>query len=149
MINEYLPVPVYGLKDLIVGKTPTYVDWDVDPTDGADITDGDISTICTTGTKAIGAGFQFAYIEFDLGGSHHFITGGNGQSSATAGAPYLYLFIYSNGNWERVRSQIGYYSYRGLLSVAGYGSKVRLGFTGSAIATISPSMNQFNVWKVV
>jgi hypothetical protein len=41
---------ILGLEDLIADKTPTLIGWTVNPTDAADITDGDISTICDPGS---------------------------------------------------------------------------------------------------
>jgi hypothetical protein len=39
------------VTDLIAGVTPTLADWTVDPTDSADITDGDPATFCTAGNN--------------------------------------------------------------------------------------------------
>jgi len=135
------------LKDLIVGVTPTYVGWDVDPTDGADITDGSLTTVCDTGSTVCGAGWQYSYIEFDWGVHTRFLVTGFGGSTATAGSAYIYPFVKYDGTWRQAQTSLtGWQNTPFGMSAEGTG--FRLGFTSDGAATIAPAVYGLQIWKV-
>lgn len=138
---------VSTLKNLIAGVTPTYVDWDTDPTDGANITDGSITTTCSTGSKVCGAGWQYAYIEFDLGVHTRFFVTGYGGSTATAGTPHIYPFVRYDGTWRQASPYLSEWQDRPFHG-GGEGDRFRLGLTASAAATITPDVHGLQIWKV-
>lgn len=137
-----------GLKDLIAYTTPTLSGWTVDPTDTADITDGDISTFCTTGNKVAGGGYQYGYMEWDLGAFYHILVAGLMRASVTAGTVALYVFFWNGSAWIqgcRMSSSSTFYH---IAPCEGLCSKVRLGFASTAAATISPNVRECNVWRI-
>jgi len=138
-----------GLVDLIAGKTPTFSGWTVDPTDGEKITDGDISTYCTTGYKVAGSAWEYAYFEWDLGGFYNFMCTFVGCGFSSAGTINFYLFLWDGANWIRTASTISSSSwpYAGLVG-GGVGSKVRLGITPDVAATITPNVREFHAWRL-
>ena len=138
-----------GLTDLIAGKTPTFSGWTVNPSDAADITDGDISTFCTTGNKVAAGSWQYAYFEWDLGAFYTVAVSGVGAGSATVGTPKLYAEFWDGAAWVRSHqlltdgSTVRVFGLRGALC-----SKVRLGIASDAAATITPNIREFNVWRL-
>lgn len=135
------------LWDLIAGVTPTYTDWDTDPTDGANITDGDVTTACTTGSKVCGGAWQYAYIEWDLGAHTKFLVTGYGGSTATAGIPYIYPYVRYDGTWRQVCYYLSERQDRPFYG-GGEGDRLRLGVTSSEASTIAPDVHGLQIWKV-
>jgi len=137
-----------GLVDLITGKLPTFSGWDADPTDGADITDGDISTFCTTGTTAASA-YQYVYIDYDLGSFYDvFCTGVCGFGSS-AGDPRMYLSFWDGAAWIRSSEYVQFgTSVRSLTQYGAMCSKVRLGIASDQISTLTPNIREFHVWRM-
>ena len=137
-----------GLVDLIAGVTPTYNAWDTDPTDGADITDGDISTFCTTGNKVNAAAWDECRFEWDLGAFYNVICTGVGSSNATAGTPVVYADFYNGAGWVQSRASMfgSADTYGG--GFGGVCSKVRLSLMSSQIATLTPNIRGFHVWRL-
>lgn len=136
-------------RDLISGVTPTLSGWTVDPTDHADITDGDISTFCTTGNKVTGAGWQYAYFEWDLGAFYNVLCGGVGASTATAGSKEIYVLLWDGAAWVTCKYNVATgTTVKSFATFTGRCSKVRLGITGDAAATITPNIREFNVWRM-
>ena len=135
------------MTDLIVGVAPTYSGWDVDPTDGADITDGSITTVCSTGSKVCSAGWEYAYIEWDLGVHTRFLVTGFGGNTATAGTPYMYLGVEYNGTWRQCADYMSTWQ-NAPLGMSAEGAGVRLGLTSSAASTIAPDVYGLQVWRV-
>lgn len=134
------------LTDLISGVTPTYNGWDVDPTDGANITDGDTTTACTSGSAAVVA-WTTADIEFDLGAVYSFMVVGFGGSTATAGTPYIYLSTYIDSNWRSAHVTLSDWTNRPMFG-GGIGSKVRLGCTSGSAATVAPAVYELQVLRL-
>ncbi len=138
-----------GLIDLIAGETPTFTDWTNDPTDAADITDGDISTFCTTGNKVAGGSWQYAYFEWDLGAFYSVVVGGVGAGSATVGTPKLYVEFWNGASWIRSHQLLTDGSAVRVSGVrAALCSKVRFGIASDAAATITPNIREFNIWRL-
>lgn len=138
-----------GLVDLIAGVTPTFVDWTVDPTDAADITDGDISSFCTTGNKVMGAGWQRAHIEWDLGAFYNVLCSGVGTAAVTAGTEYLFVDLWNGAAWVAHSSHVlSGAAVAAFSTVSGMASQVRLSITGDAAATITPNIREFSVWRL-
>ncbi len=137
-------------RDLISGVTPTYSGWTVDPTDGADITDGNISTICTTGNKVAGSGWQSAIFEWDLGATYNVFVTAVGGIGVTAGNPRSNLWLYDGSSWIAATGDV--FAWSGDLKVGtvygGVCSKVRLGITSDAAATITPNIRECHVWRL-
>ena len=139
----------HGLVDLIAGKTPTLADWTNDPSDGGDITDGDITTFCTTGNKVAGAGWQYAYFEWDLGAFYTVLCTGVGNISVSAGGPNIYTKFWDGSAWitsTRPLQEFG--SNRVFLPFGCECSKIRLGVTSDAAATITPNIREFHAWRL-
>ena len=148
MKTETTAVPIYGLENLIAGVTPAYSGWTVDPTDGANITDGNIATICTTGNKVCGGAWQYAYFEWDLGDFYNVFISGVGGSTTTAGNLYTYIRFWDGGAWRSPTERtagglLNIYEVSGCLC-----SKVRIGIGASAAATITPNIREFHVWRI-
>jgi hypothetical protein len=138
-----------GLVDLIAGKTPSLVDWTVDPTDGADITDGDITTFCTTGSKTTGAGWQYAYLDWDLGAMYNVLCTGALFPAVTAGSGYCYLWFWDDASWVMANDVfVSASSIRHGTAVGGLCSKVRLGITSNAAADVTPNIRELHAWRL-
>lgn len=138
-----------GLVDLIAGVTPTLVDWTNNPTNAENITDGDSTTVCNTGNKVQGGGYQFAYFEWQLGAEYDILTGGQGYLTLDAGSLHVFIFFYNNGAWHRVGEEVTTYGASApFVAFAGRASAVRLAITSSMAATIVPSITEFNVWRL-
>ena len=137
-----------GLVDLIAGVTPTYVDWTVDPTDGADITDNDVSTSCTTGNNVIAGGYVMCFFEWDLGAMYQVLVSVLGIAIATAGTPRLRAYFYDGTDWNRVYNDLTNAAYPGGTVAGSHCSKVRLGCTSSVAATVTPDVTDFHVWRL-
>jgi len=138
-----------GLVDLIAGKTPTFVDWTTDPTDAANITDGDISTSCTTAEKIAGAGYQYAYMDWDLGGLYDVLCGAVVAVGVTAGTGKCRLFLWDGANWIEAASTSSENALSRISpSFSGRASKVRLGFYCNIAATITPNIRELHAWRL-
>ena len=137
------------LVDLIAGITPTLVDWTVDPTDAADITDGDITTFCTTGNNVIAGGWDYAYFEWDLGAIYNVICSGVLANSVTAGSGRCFLSFWDGANWRTGTNDFVYGANiaHGFVT-GGMCSKIRLGITSDAAATVTPNIREFHVWRL-
>jgi len=139
--------PGRGLVDLIAGVTPTYVGWDNDPTDGANITDGDTTTACTTGdgAKLAGVGIE---MRWELGGLYTVNIGFIGTSTATAGTPYVDMYLYNGVNSVTTRSSIS----AGVLcvgtSLTAQCSRIALVLVSTADATLAPNIREVTAWKL-
>jgi hypothetical protein len=144
-----VPIPFYGLTNLIAGITPTYIGWNTDPTDGADITDGDLTTICNTGSKTLTAGYQYGVFEWTFP-ECYVITGGIGSSNADAGTERTYILMYDGTDWTRNSLYTNNYSgnKQPMMACSGLCSGVRLALTSTAPCTMTPDIRNFNVWKV-
>lgn len=137
------------LEDLIAGVTPTLVDWTNNPTDAADITDGDITTYCTTGDKVAAGGYQDAVFEWDLGAFYNVLVTGVGAVAATAGTPAATASFYDGAAWRTGEASLVYNT--GMTTFTMHGamaSKVRLEIFSNAAATITPNIREFNVWRI-
>lgn len=136
------------VTNLIAGATPTFSGWDADPTDAADITDGDIATICTTGSVAAAA-WAYAYIEYDLGSFYDVICTLFGNVAVTAGTGYLNVEHFDGSNWfaPSTVASLGNSAHAGIVSGSKC-SKVRLTLTSSNISTNTPNIREFSVWRL-
>lgn len=137
------------LTDLIANKVPTFSGWTVNPTDAGNITDGNIATFCTTGNDVRGGAWQYAYMEWDLGGFYNVLIGGVGASTATAGSAEIYIFMWNGAAWVDGRYNISSSTTPKVFQpYFGKCSKIRIGFTGSAAATMTPNIREFNAWRL-
>lgn len=137
------------LEDLIAGKTPTYVDWTADPTDGVNITDNDISTFCTTGNKVTGGGWITANIEWNLNNFYNVIATFVGHVDVTGGTGYIFVEFWDGTGWIQGNSSV--VSGANILYGAIFGgkcSKVRIVLTSSAASTNTPNIREFQVWRI-
>ena len=139
-----------GLVDLVAGKQPIFSGWTNNPTDAVDITDGDPTTICTTGDKVCGGGYQECYIEYDLGGSYDVIVNGLGYTHVLAGGGRLYIQGYDGANWMSSYSAAN--NTQSLLTWASVGfqhvSKIRTRHYSDGATTISPQIGFISVWRL-
>lgn len=137
-----------GMVDLIRGITPTLFDWDTDPTDAANIVDGDPNTICHEGTVNIAA-YGAAGFEWLFDRSYQVITGGIGKTVVSAGTPRMYVWFKTNDTWRTPNEMVHYGTTdSGLLSMGGIANGVRLRLVGTAEATMTPYIRNFHVWRV-
>lgn len=149
MNSQVTPLFLYGLKDLIAGVTPTLTGWTADPTDQGEITDNDITTICTTGNKVAGGGYQYGYFEWDLGGLYNLLIGGVGGAGVTFGTSLIVLQIWNGAVWVSSTSFLAKNTgVVNMLSAVTSGSKVRIGLGSSVAATITPNIREFHVWRL-
>ena len=150
MKSQVIALPrLYGLEDLIAGVTPTYSGWTVNPTDGANITDGDITTFCTTGNKVAGGGWQYGIFEWDLGAFYNIIVSGVGEICVTAGTACGYIFIWDGAAWITCASTtILGANLRNFSPYIGKGSKIRLCIGSGLAATITPNIREFHAWRL-
>jgi len=138
-----------GLVDLIAGKLPTFSGWDTNPTDAADITDGDITTFCTTGNKICTGGWQFAYLEWDLGALYNVSCSGVLAIIVSASTGRCFLNFWNGSAWLDTREDwMNGSTVKHCVCVGGLCSKVRLGIMSDAAATISPNIREFHVWRL-
>ena len=138
-----------GLTDLIAGKTPTFVDWTTDPTDAANITDGDISTFCTSGDKIASGAWQIASCEYDLGGFYNVLVSGFGTADVTSGTSYVYVKFWDGSAWQvPVNHVISGSTVRPFRVNSSQCSKVLLGITSDGATTITPNIRELNVWRL-
>lgn len=149
MISRVSPIPLaYGLEDLIAGVAPTFDGWDTDPTDGANITDGDPATACTTGTSNQAA-FSPLYVIWDLPAVYNILVTGLGRIIASAGTPRWYVNLYAAGSWRAPSELAGYgTSDAPLVAFGGMAEKVRLRFLSTDIATLTPYIRDVSVWRL-
>ena len=136
------------VNDLIAGVTPTLADWTVDPTDAAHITDGVISTFCTTGNKIAGGGWQYAYFEWDLGEFYDVLVGGVGVAAASAGTAQIVLKFWDGSAWVAGAAVAVGATMRPIAVHQVNCSKVRLSIASDAAATITPNIRGFHVWRL-
>ena len=139
-----------GLVDLIAGKLPTFTGWDNVPSDAADITDGDIATICTTGDKVIGAAWEYANFVYDLGGFYNVLITGAAYTGTTGANGNLFVKFWDGAAWIMSNSAgVDYTSNMQMLTVfGGRCSQVLVGITADAATTISPNIREINVWRL-
>ena len=137
-----------GLVDLIAGKTPTFGGWTTNPTDASNITDGDVSTFCTTGNKICGGGYQYGVFEWDLGSMHNVFCTGVGTSTTTAGTPYAFVYFWDGSGWINSKESVGHSSMRAYTLYGSTCSKIRLGITSTTAATITPNIREFHAWRL-
>lgn len=138
----------YGLDNLIAGKTPTFSGWTVNPTDAADITDGDINTFCTTGNKVAAGGWQYAYLIWDLGAFYNILCTGVGGLNVTAGNRVSFISFWDGSAWVTSNAYAANNPVVAFSVSGGVASQVRLGIASSAAATITPNIREFNVWRL-
>ena len=135
------------VTDLIAGVTPTLADWTVDPTDSADITDGDPATFCTAGNKVCGAGYQYAWFVWDLGAFYDVYCSVVGNCVTTAGTGYMGIRFWDGSAWVNSYSSISYNTAHAA-SCGAHCSKVALAIYSSAAATITPNIREFSAWRL-
>lgn len=147
-VKQELDAYEYQGDDLIAGVTPALVGWTNNPTDPADITDGNPTTFCTTGDKNIDPAWQYAYFEWDLGGFYEVIVGGVGAVAATVGTPYAYAHYYNGSSWISSADALASSTIQVTRTFLGNCSKVRIALTSSAVGTITPNIREFHVWRL-
>jgi len=138
----------YGVnQDLIRGVTPTYIGWDNDPTDGANITDGDTTTACTTGdaVKLAGVGIE---MRWELGGLYTVNVGFVGTANATAGTPYIDMYLYNGVNSVTTRSSLSAGAFCVGTSLTMLCSRITLVLVASADATLTPNIREVTAWRL-
>ena len=141
--------PGRGLVDLIAGVTPTFYGWTVDPTDASDITDGDISTFCTTGNKVTDGAWQYAYFEWDLGTFYNVACTLTGCAAATAGVARGFIWFCNGSDWVKNVDAIIYdEGVKTSCMVSSRASKIRLGISASVAATVTPNIREFHAWRL-
>ena len=137
------------LDDLIAGITPTLIDWTNDPTDAADITDGDITSFCTTGDRLATGAYNRAIFEWDLGALNNVFATGVGAVAASAGTPAASVSFYDGATWITGEASLVYNT--GVTAFTMHGatcSKVQLGIYSNAIADLTPNIREFCVWRL-
>ncbi len=138
-----------GLVDLIAGKTPTLSGWTNNPTDAADITDGDITTFCTTGSKVAAGGYDFAYFEWNLGAFYNVMVGGVLNAVADAGTAKTYVAFWNGSAWiQNSGNFVSGATLRSSVTFTGHCSKVHVLVGSSAGATTTPNIREFHVWRL-
>lgn len=137
----------YGLDDLIANVIPTFIDWTVDPTDAADTTDGDLSTVCTTGNKVAAGGYQYAYMVWDFGATYNILASMHGHTAATAGTPLLIIAFWDGSSWVNSIPNINYGTTH-VVTGSSRCSRVALVLGSTAAATISPTVYDFHAWRL-
>jgi hypothetical protein len=140
-----------GLVDLIAGVTPTFLYWGVDPTDAANITDGDPTTHCTTGSKVSGSGYSYAHFEWDLGGVYDVLPTGAGGAYSTGTDPQLTLYAYDGSQWGFATSPVAGFTSGTIYHfpvISFRCSKMRLAMTCSSAGTTTPNIREFHLWRL-
>ena len=138
-----------GLVDLIAGVTPTLIDWTNDPTDAADITDGNITSFCTTGDKLAAGAYSPAIFEWNLGALNNVFVTGVGAVAASAGTPAASVSFYNGATWISGETSLVYSTGVTAFTMHGAtGSKVRLSIYSNAIADLTPNIREFCVWRL-
>jgi len=138
----------YGVnQDLIRGVAPTFYGWDNDPTDGANITDGDTTTACVTGDAAKLIG-EWAEMRWELGGLYTVNVGFVGTSTATAGTPYIDVYLYNGVDSTTTRSSLSAGNRCVGTSLTAQCSRITLSFVSSADATLGPNIRELTAWRL-
>jgi hypothetical protein len=89
---------VFTLQNLVKGVLPVASSWDVDPTNLANATDGDINTSTGTGTSTgKGAFGTYGIISFDLGSVKNVLIGGKVGIWSTIGDSEVYVQASTDG----------------------------------------------------
>jgi len=131
------------VHDALLGKIPIFSGWTVDPTDSANLTDGDITTAMTTGNKVLSGGWQRAYIDFSLpSGWYHVTLLGRVICAASTG--YMHLF----GDAIQVRSTFGDEANLFCHGSAYVTDQLRLSLTASGASTVSPSLYRLSAFRM-
>ena len=138
----------YGLTDLLANKTPTYSGWTVNPTDGSNMTDGNITTFCNTGNKVAAGGWQWGYIYFDLGAFYNVLITGFGGTTTDAGSGYFYIALYDGANYQNMHYHSADKNPRPMITASGVTSRIRLALTTNGAATFSPNIRELHAWRL-
>ena len=133
------------LGNILLGKTPTFSGWTVDPSgDVGRLTDGSLTTATTSGSKTLGAGWQYAYIDFEVQNGIYDIGGYGDVDCAVADG--LVHVISSSGKravWEVGNEDTRFFA--GVLIMVD-DNRIRFGLTASAASTITPEL--YELWAV-
>lgn len=137
-----------GLVDLIAGVTPTFSGWTVDPSDASDITDGSLTTFCTTGSKTLTGGWQYANFFFDLGAVYNVVASGVVGASATAGTVYYRVGLYNGAAYINSGSEVLTGTLAPAFSYQGMASKIMISFTSTGACDLTPNFREFHAWRL-
>ena len=132
-------------KNVLRDQTPTFSGWNTDPVAGVDrLTDGSIATAMTSGSKTLTAGWQYAYIIFDVPNGLY-LTGGYGNIiCATASGS---IESYGDSGKQSYTATVGEWNaYFGVAYVLVTGGSLRFGLTADAASTITPEI--YELWAV-
>ena len=131
--TEYYPTNV------LRGKTPIFEDWTEDPTDAENLTDGDLSTAMTTGSKTTTAAYQYAYCHYDVPAGLYQM-GGLGHATSVDGAGYIYLFVdgirFASSSVSETKQW-----FRAMF--AAVESEISVAITATSAATVTPHIYEF------
>ena len=138
-----------ALTDLIAGKLPTLLGWTTDPTDAANITDGDITTFCTTGENLNAPAWNRCHFVWYFGGVYDVMISGYGKGIVSAGLPYVDLRVYDGASWVYPSTHLNTSANPTPFVVSGCQcSGVSLSLCSTADATITPDIREFCVWRL-
>jgi len=132
-------------ENALLGKTPSFVGWNTDPSgDVANLTDGNPATVMTSGSKTLGAGWQYAFINFTVPNGIYLI-GGAGKIACVGASGFIY--ITSPTGYDNVDSvgneDIHYFTPTYALID---GNTIQFSLTADGASTITPSINE--VWAI-
>ena len=125
--------------NVLRGKTPTFEGWTVNPTDAENMTDGDLTTAMTTGSKTLSAGYQYAKCVYEVPAGLYLI-GMRGYATCYSASPYVYF----SGDGVRSSGAVGYgyvYTSPGFLFTVE--SNIAIEITAKDSGTVTPHIYEF------
>ena len=128
------------LSNVFLGATPSFADWDTDPSVGVDrLTDGSIATAMTSGEHVLTAAWQYAYIDFNVANGIYLV-GGFGNVVCAAASATVYV-VTSTNLAPAVHESTVFFDAAYVMVSDGV---IRYGLTANAASTITP--NFFELW---
>lgn len=147
------------LNNVLKGKLGIASVWDTDPTDLVNMTDGNITTVTGTGTKAILAAGDIGIVTFDLGSIKTVLVGARVGLWRSAGTIYIGVEVSDdNINWiAYMVGTVGLYSQasgaaaealRQLLTTIVTGRYIRLRVYLNAAGTGNVKIYEVMAWEL-
>ena len=142
------------LNNVLRGILGVASGWDTDPTNLANMTDGDLATVTGTGSKVVWVAEDYGRIVFDLGSIKTVLVGGRVGIWSTAGGITAYVESSDdNVNWKRTYVAVfwAYSSGEYVIYTQGHlatGRYIQIRFYVDAAATAYAKIYEVMAWEL-
>ena len=131
------------LGNVLLGKTPTFSGWTVDPAANVNrLTDGSLSASMTSGSNVIGAPWVFCHINFAVPNGAYLV-GGYGKVDATVGDSLMYA-LGSSGKQTQSVLIAGTLRFFDTAFVWVDDGVLQFGLSSDAASTVTPDL--YELW---